>query len=172
MNPCVFLDRDGVLNEDNPNYVFRPEQFVLLPRVAEALALLKSRGFLLIVITNQSGIAKKLYSTADMEACHVKLHQLTNNVIDHLYFSPYHPAVSASLSRKPESLLFEKAIARFSIDIGQSWMVGDRKRDLLPARKLGIKTIVVGEDSDAIEYADVAVHTLWNAANHILNTVV
>lgn len=144
--PCVFLDRDGVLNAERGEYTFRTEEFEILPGVPEALKLLKESGFLLIVITNQAGIAKKLYTKEHVFACHQKLQQACGNLIDGLYFAPLHPSVSESLMRKPDSLMLEKAIARFNIDPERSWLVGDRKRDLEAAAKVNVKAILVGEE--------------------------
>jgi D-glycero-D-manno-heptose 1,7-bisphosphate phosphatase len=168
MNKCIFLDRDGVLNKDNPNYTYQVENFEILPGVVEALAELKHAGFLLVVVTNQSGIAQKLYTQQQMEACHTYFQKACGNRIDHFYFSPYHPSVTASLARKPGSLMFEKAIARFDIDIAQSWMVGDRGRDIIPARELGIRTIQIGHDIEAENRADYQVENLLEAARLIL----
>jgi len=169
MNKCIFLDRDGVLNRDNPNYTYQVENFVILPGVVEALTELKHAGFLLVVVTNQSGIAQKLYTQQQMEACHAYFQKSCGNRIDHFYFSPYHPSVTASLARKPGSLMFEKAIARFDIDIAQSWMVGDRGRDIIPARELGIRTIQIGHEIEAENRADYQVENLLEAARLILN---
>ena len=168
MNACVFLDRDGVINKDNPNYTFRVEDFEILPGVIDALRLLKSKGYRLAVVTNQSGIAQGLYTQDQMEACHRFFQQQNGNLIDHFYFSPDHPSVTASLSRKPGTLMFEKAIARFSIDIKKSWMIGDRGRDILPARRLGIKTIQIGDEIDEHEKADHQVSDLLEASKIIL----
>src|SRR5882724_1550960 len=123
MRPSVFLDRDGVINEDNPNYTFLVKNFKILPGVIDALRQLKSKGYLLVIVTNQSGIAQGLYRQDQMQECHEYFQNECGHLIDHFYFSPDHPTVSASLSRKPGTLLFEKAIAKFSIDINQSWMV-------------------------------------------------
>jgi D-glycero-D-manno-heptose 1,7-bisphosphate phosphatase len=168
MNKCIFLDRDGVLNKDNPNYTYQVENFEILPGVVEALAELKSAGFFLLVVTNQSGIAQKLYTQQQMEACHAYFQKACGNRIDHFYFSPYHPSVTASLARKPGSLMFEKAIARFDIDIAQSWMVGDRGRDIITARELGIRTIQIGHEIEAENRADYQVENLLEAARLIL----
>lgn len=169
MNKCVFLDRDGVLNEDRPNYAYQIDHFKVIDGVPEALQQLKADGYLLIVVTNQSGIAQKIYTQLDMEHCHAYLQEKCGGVIDHFYFSPYHPTVTASLSRKPGSLLFEKAIAKFSIDPSISWMIGDRGRDLIPARKLGIKTIQIGDEIEPENKGDYSVHNLTEAAQIILN---
>ncbi|HCZ34357.1 MAG TPA: D,D-heptose 1,7-bisphosphate phosphatase [Cytophagales bacterium] len=168
MNKCVFLDRDGVLNKDNPLYTYRVEAFEILPGVIEATRLLKAAGFRLIVVTNQSGITKGIYTQEQMDACHQYFQQMSGNSIDHFYFSPYHASVTESLSRKPGTLMFEKAIARFSIDIAASWMVGDRGRDIIPARKLGIKTIQIGDEVEPENKADYQVVSLLEAAHIIL----
>jgi D-glycero-D-manno-heptose 1,7-bisphosphate phosphatase len=163
------LDRDGVINEDNPNYTFRVESFRILPRVIESLRLLKSKDFLLVVVTNQSGIAQGLYTQDQMQQCHDYFQEQSGWIIDRFYFSPDHPTISASLSRKPNTLMFEKAIAKFKIDVSESWMVGDRGRDIVPARRLGIKTIQIGHEIEDHEKADFAVTALYEAAELILS---
>ena len=168
MNKCVFLDRDGVLNEDNPNYTFLVEKFEILPGVLEGLTQMKRAGYLLVVVTNQSGIAQGLYTQQQMEACHQYFQAQSGNLIDHFYFCPYHPTVTASLSRKPGSLMFEKAQAKFNIDFTQSWMIGDRGRDIIPARALGIKTIQIGHEIEPENEAEFKVMNLIEAANLIL----
>lgn len=168
MNKCIFLDRDGVLNEDNPNYTYRVESFKILPGVVEGLQRLKRAGYLLVVVTNQSGIAQGLYTQQQMEACHEFFQQQSGNIIDHFYFCPYHPTVTASLSRKPGSLMFEKAKAKFNIDFAQSCMIGDRGRDIIPARALGIQTIQIGHEIEPENEADYKVMNLLEAAALIL----
>ncbi|MBY0434738.1 MAG: HAD family hydrolase [Cyclobacteriaceae bacterium] len=169
MAKCVFLDRDGVLNEDDPNYTYEVSKFKIIPGVPEALKELKKHGFLLVVVTNQSGIAQGLYTIEQMKQCHAYLQQMCDGAIDHFYFSPYHPSVTHSLLRKPGTLMFEKAIARFSIDTSLSWMVGDRGRDIIPARKLGIKTIQIGDEIEHENRADYEVDSLKAAASLILS---
>ncbi len=169
MNKCVFLDRDGVLNDDNPNYTYEVSQFKIIPGVPEALKVLKEKGFLLIVVTNQSGIAKGIYTAAQMDACHEYMQRNCEHVIDQFYFSPYHRTVTNSLLTKPESLMFEKAIVKYALDTRASWMVGDRGRDIIPARKLGIRTIQIGDEIDVeSEKADHKVANLLDAARLIL----
>ena len=116
MNKCVFLDRDGVLNEDRTDYVYRVEDFIIPDGVPEALRSLKEAGYLLIVVTNQAGIAKGLYTRDDMMACYNYLQEQCGHLIDDIYYSPHHPAYdSHSLTRKPDSLLLEKAMAKYDI---------------------------------------------------------
>lgn len=166
---CVFLDRDGVLNEDRPNYSYQLNHFKILPGVPEALNRLKDAGYLLVVVTNQSGIAQGIYTENEMRQCHDHFQAVCNNAIDHFYFSPYHPTVTASLGRKPGTLLFEKAIAKFKINPAQSWMIGDRGRDLIPARLLGIRTIQIGDEVEEENRGDFEVNDLSSAAEIILS---
>ena len=165
---CIFLDRDGVLNVDNPTYTYRVEEFKIIPGVINTLTLLKKSGFLLIVLTNQSGIAQGIYTQQQMDECHRYFQNECGFLIDHFYFSPYHPSVTASLARKPGTLMFEKAIAKFNIDIQTSWMIGDRGRDIIPARLLGIKTIQIGNEVEEENKADYRVENLVEALE-ILN---
>jgi D-glycero-D-manno-heptose 1,7-bisphosphate phosphatase len=144
--PCIFLDRDGVLNAERGDYTYLLDDFEVLPNVPEALQLLRANGYLLVVITNQGGIDKGLYTKKEVLACHEKLQEACGGIIDAMYYAPSHPSVTESLSRKPDSLMLEKAIAKFNIDIERSWFIGDRKRDLQAAAKLGIKAILVGEE--------------------------
>ena len=102
MNKCVFLDRDGVLNVDRSDYVYRVDDFIIPPGVVEGLQRLKEAGYMLIVITNQAGIAKGLYTRADVMRCHQYLQEQCGYLIDDIYFSPHHPDYDTrSLTRKP-----------------------------------------------------------------------
>lgn len=148
MQKAIFLDRDGVLNEERGEYTYKVDDFIIPEGTIEALKNLKEAGFLLIVITNQGGIAKGLYTVQDVLKCHEYLQQQCGRLIDDLYYSPYHEAYSNSLSRKPDSLMLERAIAKYKIKPELSWMVGDSLRDMIPAQKLGIKTIKIGKKID------------------------
>ncbi|MCG8473909.1 MAG: HAD family hydrolase [Cytophagales bacterium] len=167
-NKCVFLDRDGVLNVERGEYTFRVEDFQVEEGVGEALRKLKEAGYLLIVITNQAGIAKELYSREDVLACHEKLQKETGNLIDALYYCPHHPLKTESLARKPEPLMFERAIAKYGVDPEQSWMVGDKERDLIPSRLLGLRGIRVDWDGGET-ISDYQAKNLLEASEIILN---
>ncbi len=143
---CVFLDRDGVINHDPGTYTFEVEKFDIIEGVPEAIAKFKEAGYFVVIITNQAGIAKGLYTEEAVMACHQKLQEACGNLVDDIYFSPYHQTITNSLTRKPGSLMFEKAIAKYSIDPAQSWMVGDSERDMTPAIKLGIKTVRIAPE--------------------------
>ena len=107
---------------------------------------LTDAGYGIIVVTNQAGSAKGLYKREDMNRLHHRFQEKCDGLILHFYYSPWHPSVTESLTRKPGTLMIEKAMAKFSIDPSVSWMVGDRDRDLLPAKKLGFNTIQVKRD--------------------------
>ncbi|MFD2246991.1 D-glycero-alpha-D-manno-heptose-1,7-bisphosphate 7-phosphatase [Pontibacter ruber] len=166
---CVFLDRDGVLNRERGDYTYALEDFEVLPGVLDALKLLKHNGFLLIVVTNQGGVAKGLYKKEDVLACHQKLQNECESLIDALYYAPSHPNYSESLSRKPDSLMLERAIAKYNIDPALSWMVGDSKRDLEAAEKVGVRSILVGDKYEAGAHVS-EVKDLWEAAQAIVES--
>lgn len=171
MKKCVFLDRDGVINRDRVDYAYDLSHFEMLPRVSEALARLKQAGYLLVIVTNQSGIAKGIYTRQDMQACHQYMHEQTQHVIDAVYYAPHHPTVTESLTRKPDSLMFEKAIARFDIDPKQSWMIGDKERDILPAYSLKIPSILISSEKKDTKALHI-VKDLSEAADRILKETI
>jgi D-glycero-D-manno-heptose 1,7-bisphosphate phosphatase len=154
-NKALFLDRDGVINHDPGDYTMSVEEFVMLPTAVEAMRIAKDIGFLIIVITNQGGIAKGLYSEQDVFAMHQKLRdtcQKSGVDITHIYYSPHHPDFGNSLSRKPESLLLERAIARYNIDPSKSLMIGDRDRDVECANRAGVKGILIRTNDNLVDH--------------------
>jgi D-glycero-D-manno-heptose 1,7-bisphosphate phosphatase len=169
---CVFLDRDGVLNKELGDYLVNLDDLIIPDGVPEALILLKKAGFLLIVITNQAGIAKGLYNADFVFAIHDEMQKASGRSLDDIYFSPDHEKFTGrSLSRKPDSLMIEKAIAKYKIDPAQSWMIGDRNRDVEAGRKAGLKTIqIVSGDESSI--GDYAAKNLLEAAGIIVDPAV
>ena len=137
-----------------------------VPKVKEAFELFKEHGYLLIVITNQSGIVKGIYKEEDVWTVHNHIQENTNYALDDIYYAPYHEKWTNSLTRKPNSLMLEKAIAKYNIDPNQSWMIGDKKRDLEPALKLGINTGIL--DSDIIPEAKIQGNNLFELAKQII----
>jgi D-glycero-D-manno-heptose 1,7-bisphosphate phosphatase len=168
MNKCVFLDRDGVLNEDRVDYVYRMDDLIVPEGVADALQLLKQAGYMLIVITNQSGIAKGLYTAKEVEMVHQHLQEVSGHALDALYYSRFHPQYdSESLTRKPGSLMIERAMARHGIDPAQSWMVGDAERDVMAGKNAGLRTIQITTKPTSL--ADKTAGNLLEAAQYILS---
>ena len=145
MDKAIFLDRDGVINVER-GYTHRLEDFVILPDLIEVLQLFQQRGYLLIVISNQSGIAKGLYKQSEVEVLHKYLIEElnTNNItLSEIYYCVHHPDVSRCICRKPDSLFVEKALARFDIDPTKSYFIGDKERDTEAAEKAGVKGILI-----------------------------
>ncbi|MBN8825079.1 MULTISPECIES: HAD family hydrolase [unclassified Spirosoma] len=169
MNKCIFLDRDGVLNEDRTDYVYRVEDFIIPDGVPEALRLLKEAGYLLIVITNQAGIAKGLYTRDDVMTCYNYLQDQCGKLIDDIYYCPHHPKYdSESLTRKPGSLLLEKAIAKYNIRPDASWMIGDAPRDMQAGKRVGVRTIRIATEAQPSPDADGYATNLLEASRFVL----
>ena len=155
--PAVFLDRDGTLIED-PGYLSDPTMVRLLPGVAAALQELASAGFALVVITNQSGIGQGLYSSADFLAVQLEVEQqlLAQGVTLDLVLHCPHTADAGCQCRKPGTALHREAAARLDLDTTRSWCIGDRPGDLLPAKQLHGRAILVRTGVGARHTAEAA----------------
>lgn len=155
MKRAIFLDRDGVINrKGGPYYIYLKEDFVLNEGVTEALKYFMHKGFLLIIITNQGGIAKGVYTEEQMHEVHNFMKKLLKKdgiEIAGIYYCPHHPDVSPCECRKPGTLLLEKAIKDFNIDTASSWMIGDSEIDIQAAEKMGIKGILIPENGNMME---------------------
>ncbi|MCX6291802.1 MAG: HAD family hydrolase [Bacteroidetes bacterium] len=146
----IFLDRDGVINRERGEYTFRKEDFILNDGLVEALKICSEKKYQFVVISNQSGIAKGIYTKEDVENLHLHLKNiLANHGIEilEMYYCPHHPDVGKCLCRKPGSLLLEKAIARFDVDAANSYFIGDAERDAEAGKKAGVKTILIAPNS-------------------------
>jgi heptosyltransferase-2 len=140
----VFLDRDGTLNRDT-GYVKSPDELDLLPDVGEALSRLKRVGAKLVLVTNQSGIARKLLTLGDLELIHAKLRSLLESAgaaLDAIYFCPHHPD-DACLCRKPGTAMVDRAVADLGLDLSRAYVIGDQLRDLELAGRIGARGILV-----------------------------
>ncbi len=154
MNKAVFLDRDGIINHEPGNYTCNVDDFVINDGIGESIKLLKDNGYIVIVISNQGGIAKGLYSHNDILEMHIKLCEYLSDYdtsIDDFYYCPHHNEISLCLCRKPGSLLFEKAIAVYNIDPLKSIMIGDGDRDIIAAALVGVRGIKVSPNSNILE---------------------
>lgn len=152
---AIFLDRDGVINDNSiAYYIYQKEKFVLNEGVIDSLKILQSKGYIFIVITNQGGIAKGLYNNQDVRELNAYLVDTLKNegiIIQEIFHCPHHSDISKCLCRKPGSLLFEKAIAQFHIDSEQSFMIGDSDRDIVAAERVGLKGIKVKANGNLFE---------------------
>ncbi len=139
--PAIFLDRDGTLIEE-VNFLSRVEDLRLFPFTAEAVKLLKDNGYLVIVVTNQSGIGRGLYTEEDMHAIHAQIQIELDNAIDAFYFCPHLPDAECEC-RKPGLGMIESALADFDIDLERSWMVGDKDIDVETGQLGNMSTALV-----------------------------
>ncbi len=147
---AVFLDRDGTVNDD-PGYLGDADKVVLLPGVGDALSRLKNEfGFKLIVISNQSGIARGLITKEDVEAVNSRINELLKPFkveIDRFYFCPSHPEFNSPEEcecRKPSPKMVFEAASDLDINIKESFLVGDAETDILCGQKAGVgRTILV-----------------------------
>jgi len=155
---AAFLDRDGVINIDH-GYVFRPEDFTPVPGAIEACRQLKDAGFALVIITNQSGIARGMYTEADLLLLNDfirKRFQEAYAPLSGIYSCPHLPDAPLARyrclcdCRKPAPGLFFKAAKELDIDLSQSIAFGDKPRDLIAAQAAGVSTrIMLGKDGSA-----------------------
>ncbi|OQX97583.1 MAG: hypothetical protein B6I20_12290 [Bacteroidetes bacterium 4572_117] len=155
MQKAIFLDRDGVINaNDNHYYVFRVDDFQLNEGVISSLQSFLKKGFLLIIISNQGGVSKKKYTIKDIEKLNdhiVGLFAKENIKITESYYCPHHSDIEKCICRKPNSLMIEKAVARFNIDIKESYMIGDSVRDVQASEKIGVKGIKVDANKNLFD---------------------
>jgi len=141
----ALLDRDGVLNEDRPDSVTAPDQLVLLPRAAAAVARLNRAGVRVAVVTNQSVVGRGLVSESELDRIHGRLETLLARQgahLDALLVAPDAPE-QASERRKPGPGMLQEAMARFAAGPGESIMIGDALRDLEAAAAAGCARVLV-----------------------------
>jgi D-glycero-D-manno-heptose 1,7-bisphosphate phosphatase len=145
MRAAVFLDRDGTLTHAR-HYPSRPEQLVLQDGVPAALHALQDSGFLLVVVTNQSGLGRGYFTAEDLDTMHAHLRdQLAafDVRLDGIYHCPHHPDAGCRC-RKPEPGMLITAAAELGIDLAASWMVGDFLSDIEAGKRAGCRTGFVG----------------------------
>lgn len=140
LKAAAFLDRDGVINEE-VHYLHEPEKTVLIPGVAEALNKIHEHGYLAVIVTNQSGIARGMYGEPEMHSVHAKIKELlaTDGAdFDAVYFCPHPPTAECSC-RKPKPGMLLQAAKDLGIDPARSFMVGDRAGDMEAGQQAGCK---------------------------------
>jgi D-glycero-D-manno-heptose 1,7-bisphosphate phosphatase len=180
LNGVVFLDRDGTINHDSPDYIKNRSEFKIIPGSIEAIRLLTLSGFTSIVITNQSALARKLISPGELEHIHAIMKAAITSgggKITDIFFCPHLPDEGCDC-RKPATGLLLQAQLKYNIDLQRSIMVGDSAKDIECARKAGCgKAVLVktGKDDAAEDMlkkkqigADYIAKDLFEAANWIL----
>jgi histidinol-phosphate phosphatase family protein len=181
---AIFLDRDGVINYDT-DLIKDPDELKLYPFAAETIKKINRSGYLAVVITNQSVIARGLTTLEGLNEIHKKLETELGNAgafVDAIYFCPHHPDGGfpgevkefkmACDCRKPKPGMLLKAAKRFNIDLSKSWMIGDSERDALAGRAAGVKTIGVKTGhgvKKASEFPDYFMGNMKEAVDFILD---
>jgi D-glycero-D-manno-heptose 1,7-bisphosphate phosphatase len=151
LRPALFLDRDGVLNEDQ-GYVHRWEDFRWIAGAKEAVAAFNRAGWLVIVVTNQSGVGRGYYTEADMHALHARMGEelaAMGGQIDAFYHAPHHPDAKLDAyrhpdppDRKPNPGMILKALSEWPINREASILVGDKPSDMEAATRAGIRGVL------------------------------
>lgn len=155
MKKAIFLDRDGVLCEDT-NYVSSYEKFHIFPFAKEAIEKIHQAGYLAILITNQSGIARGLIKESLVIELNAKLKEQVG--IDAIYYCPHLPPENEDAEkppyrifcncRKPLPGMIEAAIKKYGISREDSYMIGDRESDIIAGKRAGVKTVLISNESD------------------------
>lgn len=146
----VFLDRDGVINVGSSGYVRTWDEFVFEQGALDALCLLHRGGLRLIVVTNQSGINRGLYSQKDVDDIHCRMMESIRRHggdLDGIYVCPHRPDENCEC-RKPRSGLLLQAAREHGIELHNSFMVGDKPRDIASGKAVGCRTIFIEEGTD------------------------
>ena len=162
MKKVVFLDRDGVLNQDPPHYAHRIDQMQMIPGVDTAIKLLKDAGYFLVVISNQSGVARGYYPEEQIAVFNealMKEIRKGGGDIDVFCYCPHHPEAPLEKyrvdceCRKPKPGMIFDAAKKYDLDLSTAVLVGDKETDVQTGRNAGIKTILVlsGQGRDEIE---------------------
>ncbi len=155
MSKVIFLDRDGVVNEERGDYTWRIEDFRLTIGLKRFIRLVQVKGFEIIIISNQGGIEKGIYTLEDVEKVHQFLKDelaKENLYLTDIYYCPHHPNSGKCLCRKPGSIMLEKAIACYAVDVTESYFIGDSNRDVEAGERVGLTCIKVTANDNLCDY--------------------
>lgn len=156
MRKAIFLDRDGVLiNNQQHYYIWKSDQMQFVDGVFKNLQMFQDNGFQLFIVSNQGGISRGLYSKEDILKLHDELIQTfrNNNItITELLFCPHHGDNEKCLCRKPEPLMLEKLIAKYGINPSESVMIGDNESDMIAASGAGINGIKIEANQNMLPF--------------------
>lgn len=146
MNKAAFFDRDGTINVEK-NYLYKVEDFEFIEGIPELIKKYNDEGYIVIVVTNQAGIARGYYTEEDMNILHRYINEQLAKIgahIDAFYFCPHHPDITGECNcRKPKTGMLEKAINDWNIDVTKSILYGDKPWDIEAGDKCGIRSIYV-----------------------------
>lgn len=184
MKKAVFLDRDGVITQEPPYYAHRLDQLRLIPRSTEAIKLLNKLNFKVIIVSNQSGIARGYYGEEDTIRFNNAMNELLNKSgahIDAIYYCPHHPEAKIERyrvdcdCRKPKPGMLKRAEKELNIDLRQSFMVGDRWSDIEAGKRAECKTVLMrtGYNLEKLKgngiTCDYVANDLYDAVEYILS---
>ncbi len=179
--PGVFLDRDGTLIRD-VGYLSRLDQIEILPRVPEALQILQRQELKVLVVTNQSAIARGFLSEDELKRIHVELRRQLSScgaALDGIYYCPHHPTEGLGPyrltcdCRKPNGGLARQAAEELNLDLRRSYVVGDQSSDMEMAARIGAKGVLIDtrashNTEQKSESSSLVVNDLWEAAEWIV----
>jgi len=179
-NKAVFLDRDGVITRDPPHYAHRIDQLTLIDGCGEAIKKLNSADYRVIVVTNQSGVARGMYPEESVKIFNDEMVKRLRNAdahIDAIYYCPHHPDATLPeyridcSCRKPKSGMIIEGGEKFHIDLKSSFLVGDKWTDIEAGRTAGCRTILVKTGHGLLEY-NREQHAVDYIADDLLDAVV
>lgn len=169
LRPAAFVDRDGTIIAER-NYISDPDEVLVLPSAAAGLRALRDAGFMLIVVSNQSGIARGVVTPQQYEAVNARMIELLRAdgvELDGIYFCPHHPDFTGDCDcRKPATGLYERAAREHGIDLSRSVYIGDKASDVAPASRLGGTGILVrtGHGAEQATEVEVPIRTVDDLA--------
>jgi D-glycero-D-manno-heptose 1,7-bisphosphate phosphatase len=173
MKKAAFLDRDGVINRKAPegHYVTRWEEMEFFPGVHQAVRLLNQAGYFVVVVSNQRCVAKGLIKTSELESMHARMRhefEVAGARIDAIYYCPHEVEPPCSC-RKPEPGMLLEASGEHQIDLAESWMIGDSKRDVEAGKRAGCRTVQLMDDGkSAIDGPNAVASSLLDAVHKLL----
>ncbi len=181
MSPLIILDRDGVINEDSDNYVRSPEEFIPIPGSLQAIAQLKNSGFIVVIASNQSGIARGYFTEETLHSMHEKLKRLLSDFsvsLDGIFYCPHGPDDHCEC-RKPKPGLIFQIQEHLNASLENAIFIGDSLRDIQAARAAGIRPLLVRtgkgkntEKNNPAELTDVKIFDdLLSASEYILTNL-
>ena len=154
MQKALFLDRDGVINVEK-DYLYKIDDFEFIEGIFDLCKYYQDLGYLIIVVTNQSGIARKYYSEEDflnLTDWMVEKFRMRDIIISKVYYCPHHPDISGSCScRKPNPGMLLEAKKDFNLDLASSVIVGDKERDIEAGLNAGLKETYLFDTSSKIK---------------------
>ena len=141
LRPAIFIDRDGTIVHD-ADYLSSVDELEVFDFAREALTMLRENGYLIIVLTNQSGIGREMFDTAALDVIHREINERLGGLIDAFYACPHLPYDGCEC-RKPRIGLLRQATEDFAVDVPNSWMVGDKRSDVELGFNAGLATALV-----------------------------